>query len=430
MKARRLVRIVLPLFVLLGAVYARIVPVGEAPDEPAHLAYVDHVVAEGSLPAAGLERGPYDYESFQPPLDYLVSALLLEGLHGGPAAYPFAAAVNPGFDRRPGSRAFLDRPGAEDAARAVRKLRLARLFWGALTVFFLFEVARILSAPGREWAVCAAIPFCLAPQLIFNTAAVNNDTAVVALSSTTIYGLCRMVSRREDGVLWGVLTGAAAGLALWSKLSGLFLALPLGFAAAVLWRQGRRKAAAGLVLAFGVLAAGWLVFNLSRSGPLIGVGPGSDPAPGWGQLIAEPAWPARVWASFWATFGWMNLLLPKPVYLLFLPPTLLALWGGITTVRDARRSLAEAAPEWVALLAVVSNLGFLAAYMAGVLWQPQGRHLFPSLAAFAGFAAKGLGDLGARRRFPPSLARVLPACLFLVSAAIAVFGAWWMARTY
>ncbi|HSF44103.1 MAG TPA: glycosyltransferase family 39 protein [Thermoanaerobaculia bacterium] len=430
MNARRFLWMVLPLFVLLGAVYARVIPVGEAPDEPAHLAYIDHIVGEGSLPPIGLERGPYAYESFQPPLDYLVSALLLRGLHGGPAAYPFAASANPGFDRRPGSRAFLDRPGAESAARVVRRLRQARLFWGALTVFFVFEVARILAAPGREWAVSAAIPFCLAPQLIFNTAVVNNDTAVTALSSATIYGLCRLVSRREDGVFWSVMTGAAAGLALWSKLSGLFLALPLGFAAVVLWRQGRRKTATGLVLAFAVLAAGWLALSLARSGPMIGVGPGSDPAPGWGQLIAEPAWPARVWASFWANFGWMNLLLPKPVYLFFLPPTLFALWGGIVTVRDARRSLAGAAPERVALLAAISNLGFLAAYLAGVLWQPQGRHLFPSIAAFAGLAVKGLGDLGARLRIPPSLSRAIPVFLFLASAAIAAFGAWWMARTY
>ncbi|HKV09695.1 MAG TPA: hypothetical protein VJ725_16255 [Thermoanaerobaculia bacterium] len=429
MSLRRFLWIAL-LFVLLGAVYAWTVPVGEAPDEPAHLAYVDHIVAEGSLPPVGEERGPYAYESFQPPLDYLVSAFLLRGLHGGPAEYPFVASANPGFDRRLGSRAFLDLPGARSAARAVRKLRLARLFWGALTVFFLFEMARLLSAPGREWAVSAAIPFGLAPQLIFNTAAVNNDTAVTALSSATIYGLCRMVSRREEGAFLGVVTGGVAGLALWAKLSGLFLTLPLGFTAAVLWRQGRRKTAAGLGLAFAVLAAGWLAFTLSRSGPLIGVGPGSDPAPGWRQLIAEPAWPARVWASFWANFGWMNLLLPKPVYLFFLPPTLWALWGGISTVRSARRSLEEAAPEWVALLAAISNLGFLAAYMAEVLWQPQGRHLFPALAAFAGLAAKGLGDLGVRLRISPSLARALPVFLFLVSAGLAVFGAWWMARTY
>lgn len=432
MNASRFVWIALPLFVLLGAVYARVVPVGEAPDEPAHLAYVDHIVEEGSLPSARLERGSYAYESYQPPLDYLVSAFFLRVLHGGPSAYPFAGAVNPGFDfHAPGSRAFLGRPGAESAVRAVRRLRWARLFWGALTVFFLFEVAQILAAPGREWAICAVAPFCLAPQLLFNTAAVNNDTAVTALSSATLYGLCRMVSRRGEGVFWGVLTGAAAGLALWSKPSGLFLALPLLFVAILLTRQGRRKTAAGLILAFTVLSAGWLALTLARSGPaLLGVEPASGAALGWSRLIAEPSWPASVWVSFWAKFGWLNLPLPWPVYLLFLPPSLLVLWGVISTVRSARRNLEGAAPEVVALLAVISNLGLLAAYLAGVSWQTQGRFLFPSLAAFAGLAAKGLGDLGARFGIAPPRARSFPVLVFLVYAAVAAFGAWWIARAY
>lgn len=432
MNASRFVWMALPLFVLLGAIYVWVVPVGEAPDEPAHLAYVDHIVAEGSLPSIRLERSPYDYESYQPPLDYLVSAFLLRMLVGGPVAYPFAAAVNPGFDfHTPGSRAFLDHPGAEGAARAVRRLRWARLFWGALTVSFLFGVARILAGPGREWAVSAAAPFCLAPQLLFNTAAVNNDTAVTALSSAAVYGLCRMVSQRGEGVFWSVMTGAAAGLALWSKPSGLFLVLPLLFVAVLLARQGRRKTAAGLILAFAVLSAGWLVFALARSAPVLpGTETGSAAALGWSRLIAEPAWPVKVWGSFWAKFGWLNLFLPKPVYLFFLPPSLLVLWGGISTIRSMRRNLEGAAPEAVALLAAISNLGLLMVYLAEVSWQTQGRFLFPSLAALAGLAAKGLGDLGARLWIPPSRARSFPVLLLLGYAAVAAFGAWWIARAY
>ncbi|RPH53433.1 phospholipid carrier-dependent glycosyltransferase, partial [bacterium] len=231
----------LPLFVLLGVVYARVVPPGEAPDEPAHLAYVDHIVGEGSLPPARPKRDLTGYESYQPPLDYLVSAALLQVLHGGPVGYPFRADPEFDFHTR-GSRAFLARTGTESQASAIRRLRAARLVWGVLTLWFTVQVAYLLTGPGREGAVAAAAPFCLAPQLIFDTATINNDTAVTALASATIYGLCRMVSQREAAALAGALTGTAAGLALWSKSSGLFLVLPLLYAGVVLWRRGQRRA--------------------------------------------------------------------------------------------------------------------------------------------------------------------------------------------
>jgi Dolichyl-phosphate-mannose-protein mannosyltransferase len=421
----RLVRIALPLFVLLGAVYAWVVPPGEAPDEPAHLAYVDHIVAEGSLPPARPTRDLTGYERYQPPLDYLVSAVLLRVLHGGPVDYPFRA--NPGFDFHTfGSRAFLARTGTESQVRAIRRLRVARLFWGVLTLWLTVQVARILAGPGREGAIAAVAPFCLAPQLLFDTATINNDTAVTALASATIYGLCRMVSKREEEGLPGALTGTVAGLALWAKASGLFLVLPMLYAGVVLWRRGQRRAVAGLLFSFAAVAAGWLAFTLVRSGPvLVGPEPGGA-APGWVRLITEPAWPASVWISFWGKFGWLNLRLPAPIYLFFLPPTLLVLWGVGSTVRAVRGNAEGAISATVALLAAISNLGLLLAYLAGVDWQLQGRYLLPSVAALAGLAAKGYGDLGGRLRFFPSLAPFV----VLVYAAIAALGGWWIARVY
>lgn len=404
------------LFVLLGVAYAWVVPPGEAPDEPAHLAYADHIVEKGALPPARPSRDLTGYESYQPPLDYLISAGLLGILHGGPVAYPFVA--NPEFDFRiSGSRAFLVQPGAESQARALRRLRVARLFWGVLTLWLVFQVANILV--DREWAVAAVAPFCLAPQFLFDTATINNDTAVIAFASATIYGLCWLVSRPPK-FLPGLLTGGAAGLALWSKSSGLFLVPPLLYVAIVLWRRGQRRAMAGLLLAFAALTAGWIALTLARSGPLlVSAQTESAAASGWLRLITEPAWPASVWISFWGKLGWLNLKLPAPIYLFFLPPTLLALWGGISALRQ------RSAATNIALLAVVSNLGLFMAYLGGVDWQLQGRYLFPSIAALAGLAAKGWGDLGARARISPSLAP----WVFLIYVAVAAFGAWWIAHS-
>jgi hypothetical protein len=414
---RRFLRIALPLFVLLGAVYAWVVPPGEAPDEPAHLAYIDHIAEKGALPPARPSRDLTGYESYQPPLDYLVSAALLRGLHGGPIAYPFVA--NPDFDFRiSGSRAFLAQPGAESQARALRRLRVARLFWGVLTIWLVFQVANILV--DREWAVAAVAPFCLAPQFLFDTATINNDTAVIAFASATIYGLCRLVSR-PPGFLSGLLTGGAAGLALWSKSSGLFLVPPLLYVAMVLWRRRQRRAVAGLFFAFAVLSTAWIVFTVARSGPLlVSAQTESAAASGWLRLITEPAWPASVWISFWGKLGWLNLKLPAPIYLFFLPPTFLALWGGISALRQRSAAIT------VALLAVLSNLGLFVAYLGGVDWQLQGRYLFPSIAALAGLAAKGLGDLGGKLGFRPSVT----VSFVFVYAAVAAFGAWWIVQAY
>jgi hypothetical protein len=409
-------RVSLLVFVLLGSAYAWVVPIGEAPDEPAHLAYVDHVVGERALPQAEPAAGPLAYESYQPPLDYLVSAGLLAVVHGRPVEYPFVA--NPGLDfHQAGSRAFLPKPDAASRAWAIRKLRLARLFWGMLTVLFVCQTVRLLTS-GTEWAVCAAAPFVFCPQFLFNSATVNNDTAVTALSSAALLGLCHLVSRRKSPG-----TGTAAGLALWSKASGLFLALPLLVVSAVLLRQSRGRAAAGLVLPFSALAAGWVAFTRTRSSPLVtGLDAATAAAPGLDRLIAEPTWPLSVWVSFWGKFGWLNLRLPGPVYLLFLPPTVLVLRGAFLAVRGAR-SPQETAALRVLLVAFAANVALLVAYLVGGGWQLQGRYLFPSLAALAGLAVAGLADLGPRLR-------VFPWLWTLLYAGVGALGVWWIERSY
>lgn len=397
---------ILLVFVLLGAAYAWLVPVGEAPDEPAHLAYVEHVLGERELPPPDPAAGPLAYESFQPPLDYVVSAALLGVVHGRPAEHPFVA--NPGLDfHQAGSRAYLPQSGAESAARAIRLLRLARLFWGALTVLFVFQTVRLLSS-SPEQAACVAAPFVFCPQLLFNSATVNNDTAVTALSSAAILGLCHL-ARKETDLAIAIGTGIAAGLALWSKASGLFLVIPLVLVAVRL----RGRTAAGLALPYGLLAAGWLAFARARSNPLIsGLDAATAAAPGLDRLIGEPTWPLSVWISFWGKFGWLNLRLPAPVYLLFLPPTALVLWGTIKVLREKRPP-----EERVLLVAVGANVALLVAYLVGGGWQLQGRYLFPSLAALAGLAA--VPRLPWQRSW-----------LWMLYAGVGAFGAWWIWRSY
>ena len=314
------------LFLLVGAGYAWAIPIGEAPDEPAHLAFVNHILRTASLPP--LSYRELAYESYQQPLDYLVSAACLTLLHGGrPIEARFDPAPSFSFQVN-GSRHFLPQPDGA-ASSAVRLLRLFRLLWGSWTVLALVRIATIFLSGRSELAVAAVAPWALAPQFLFNSATVNNDGAAVALAAAALLGMIVLleVPDQKRYVSWAA--GVAAGLAPWVKASGLFLLPPMLLTLAVLFRRGQRRSAVSLLLPYVGLLCAWTVFGLAHFGTLwpspsaISENHGANLRP----LLLNPWWIASLWESFWAKFGWLNLHLPIPLYILFVPPSLLAVVG-------------------------------------------------------------------------------------------------------
>src|SRR5262249_26322578 len=94
-------------YLALGLGFVRVVPIGEAPDEPAHLPYAAPLVRPGRLPP--LDRvGRPSYESYQPPLDYGVAAAWVYATIGRPIDYPFQPTGTLRFTE-PGSRAVVPR---------------------------------------------------------------------------------------------------------------------------------------------------------------------------------------------------------------------------------------------------------------------------------------------------------------------------------
>ncbi len=91
-----------------------------------------------------------------------------------------------------------------------------------------------------------------------------------------------------------------------------------------------------------------------------------------------------LWHSYWGQFGWLSLKLPRVIYLFYIPPLLLVTSGIIYSIRRANPVTT------VALLMFASNAALFFAYLAWYDWQPQGRYLFPSLAAQIILADAGL----------------------------------------
>jgi hypothetical protein len=69
------------LHVAVAAGFALVSPPGDGPDEPQHVAYLEHVLRTGHAPSLDwLGESPHTYEAHQFPLYYFWTAALLRGI--------------------------------------------------------------------------------------------------------------------------------------------------------------------------------------------------------------------------------------------------------------------------------------------------------------------------------------------------------------
>jgi len=410
-------------YLALGLGFVGVVPIGEAPDEPAHLAYVDTLVRTGHLPLVDRVGRRVSYESYQPPLDYGILAAWVSMTTGRPIDYPFQPTGTLDFNRQ-GSRAVVPRsdPIARQAAASVRKLRAVRLGWGLLTVLLTLRLALLVSAGDVSVALVSAVPFVLAPQFLFVSATINNDGAVTALATAGLYYLARLLEG-EGGAVDAVAAGALAGAALWGKESAFFLAAPLLYATLQLVRRGKSRWAAGIWGGYLLPVLLWFALSEMRFQALLPPPPtgfGSPTGSRIGQLL-HPHWLVSLGGSFWAKLGWLDVRLPAPLYAAFLLPTGLVAAGVWRALRPLRREPGREGARLL-VLAALANLGLVVLYMMTIDWQPQGRYLFPTLAAFAALATFAL-----RGRRPP---RWLTVAVPAVAIAVAVVSITTIAAAY
>ena len=294
--------------------------------------------------------------------------------------------------------------------RSVLALHIARLFsvfLGAVTVYAVYRTLHLFLPPQNALLGAAFAAFI--PQFVFISASVSNDNAVNAAAALVLWQLTEMLvegGRPQQSRL--LKLGAALGLALLSKLSGLGLAGVS--AAAILWLAWRNRSLrsildAALWTAFpAILLAGWwylrnwrlygdpLAWEMWEANILLRVIPA-----GPSQILNELGGLER---SFWGLFGWLNLPYPAWVYLSLRIAAVVAALGLLFHLArkvhagDAR--LASCAPHaflllWLLVL-TISWLRFMRVAPAA-----QGRYFFAALPALALLWA--LGWTAWERRF-------------------------------
>ncbi len=427
-----------PLLLLLAAhlalatLFSLSVPLGEAPDEADHYAYVVYIGAHGSLPV-----GPTVTQGKHPPLYHGLGALLTAwtGLD-----FNFLRA-NPDTQHGPGAiypnhfiHTRLEDFPWHGGALAMHILRLFSALLSTVTVWGVYALARTL-APARAGVALAAAGFAgFLPGFLFSSGAVSNDNLAAALG-TLILLLALHIYRRGWTSRRGLTLGVLLGLGLMTKVSVLAL-WPVAVLAVFLaqprlgpgrptaprpWSWQARIGATALSLApAGLLAAPWLLRNWILYHDLLG----------WPLVRATVdvrhgpvdfsvlVWLANgLFKTFWGKFGAAGQIeYPAWLYTALLVLSLAALGGCLLKTSALRRG-----PVLLLMLSVALSLLTLVKYTGLALGTDQARLLWPVIGPLAiGFAA-GLQEL-ARRLWPTRrpLWALIPAATLLLALTAAL----------
>ena len=435
-------RLILAAYILLAVAYSVVNPLFESPDEIWHYEYVCWLAEGNGLPHPDdVGDAPWHQEGSQPPLYYLSAALLTKPIPTDNAAavirYNPHAAI--GQAEAWGNRNVMAHGPADQwpwrgVALAAHIARFFSIALGALTVFFTYRIGRTIFPARPAIALCAALLVAFNPQFLFLSAAVNNDNLVTMLSAAgLLLAVTALAQRTPQGdqaaPSWQLvaLMGGVAGLAMLSKLSGLFTPLLVGAALTIIaWRLRSWRAWLGFAALAGgtaCLVAGWYyVRNQILFGDPLALSamfdilPRRAFPPTTDELLARAQ---GIWRSYWAVFGWFNVVTADWIYAVFTGLTLAGLAGLLLSgplARLTRRTRAAVDPWQVALLIGLSAGILLLLWRWAQMRYPQGRLLFPAISANAILLGWGLTNWFPRSR--ANWAPILPAGLLVPLAIV------------
>ncbi|MCG3211640.1 MAG: hypothetical protein FOGNACKC_05286 [Anaerolineae bacterium] len=348
------------LYLLLALIYFFAVPIFEAPDEWTHTGHVKYIARGNGLPVMLPGRGIWGGQ--QPPLYYALGALLVQPFEldsfDGYAERHKNPHASLGYALDPGNKNnYLHGPTENFPYRGlsltVHILRLYSLGWGVIALVFIYFTAYELydlcpsgyfgftiytpysllptpySQPGW-FATAVALFAAVQPMFAFITASVANEPANIAACAAAVYLSQRYALRGPSYRLRRPLAlGLALGLAALAKMTGLAVGLVAVVAflqAAIRYRQQpeavRRLWRDGLLigLMFLLVAGWWYWRNMQLYGDFFQRGLyklyfNVDPQP---LSLSQFIYTLRTGeVSFWATFGWLNIVAPDWVYTVY-----------------------------------------------------------------------------------------------------------------
>jgi len=336
MRAHRPFYALLALYLLLASLYSVVTPLFEASDELWHYPMVKYIADSGfTLPVQDPRNpGPMRQEGSQPPLYYLLSAILVSPLdrydmdevrHLNP--HPDLGVLRPDGNVNivvhDPAREGLPWRGTVLAAHVVRAFSV---LLGALTVAMTYLLALELFPGKRTIALGAAALTAFNPMFLFIGGSINNDNLSTALASVLLWQIVRLVKQQTAPThrqLVGI--GVVAGCGMLAKFNIGFMLPLVAVALALVAHRVRsiRVFVVGAVITGSLtvlIGAWWYIRNQIIYGDPTGLNI-------FLKIVGERQLPAnlpQLWSerhtflmSYWGFFGGVNVPLPEWVYTVF-----------------------------------------------------------------------------------------------------------------
>lgn len=399
LRPRVLLAALFGLYSLVAVGMNAVLPLGEAPDEPGHFDYIQHLARTGSLPVG---RPDVDenvtVEAFQPPGYYALAALLTAPW----SRQDVTLYYNPEFTFERPTRGYLPGPAHafpwRGAALGWHLARLLSTVLGAVTLWLSWRLAMMLM--DNEWAALGAVAFLACnPQFIYIHSVLSNDAAATAAAAFVMWTTLRMW--HDPSPRTYALAGLAVALAAMAKATSFVGTIaPAAAGLMALHRmekcRGRLLALAALGLIPAALAGWWFARNIVLYGDYFGIAierqflsdnfwPEPLSARQYAAMLPRTAW--EIFRTGWGSFGWVAFSLPGFVCVLILLAHLPAAAGLIAKL--PRRRADFSVPTFLLVLLLATTLlAYLVRLRTINMSGWQGRLLMPVLPIVAiGFVA-------------------------------------------
>lgn len=406
-------------FILISSLFIFLIPVYEGPDEFHHLNYVNYVAQNLSLPNQNIPEKAVAGEGHQFPLYYVLGALIVRM-----ADHDHIVKINPEPNKKHvwngGLYHFV--PRFKHLSRSIFHenndrfsfylLRFLSLVFGSMSLLYIFKLSTLFFHDSK-WQWLPSFFVASLPQFIFTSSYIANDSLSILLATISLYYIFKIQKSKRNTSDF-ILLGVFLGLGVLTKKNLLFLlpvsALMLTFAGLRLRRTKNTKTGKLgrnvflVIFIFGLLS-GWIfIRNHVLYGDILGNQMEKTTLGSFGLVDEKPLFSSyfvkefapRFYNSFLATFGWMNVYVPKSVYTFY---TLIFLASIVGVIIFLKGEHFKNFPVYFSAMAILFCLGEVIYYNLSYS-QPQGRFLFPVIGLIGILTTLGITTLLSRVNIP------------------------------